>query len=189
VRRQLYLHGGNRTLVSKNPAFVAKMRDLSREFPDAKFIYLVRNPFETVPSLLKLISTMWEGLGIESENIEKSLRQLVVGSVHDYYYALEVMDELPSERYAIVQYTDLVNDPKTTVQRAYEKLQLDISPDFAEELDAEHKRQKRYHSENVYSLEQFGIDPEWLTKELGLFMERFALKPDDVPEDETKEIL
>ncbi len=189
VQRQLYLHGGDRTLVSKNPAFVAKMRDLSREFPDAKFIYLVRNPFETVPSLLKLISTMWEGLGIESENIEKSLRQLAVGSVHDYYYALEVMDELPSERCAIVQYTDLVSDPKTTVQKTYEKLELDISPDFAEKLDAERKRQKRYRSENVYSLEQFGIDREWLSKELGLFMERFGLNPDDVPEDETKEIL
>jgi hypothetical protein len=189
VQRQLYLHGGDRTLLSKNPAFVAKMRDLSQEFPDAKFVYLVRNPFETVPSLLKLMSTMWEGLGIESENIEKSLRQLVVGSIHDYYYALEVMDELPSERYAIVQYTDLVSDPKTTVEKVYEKLQLDISPDFSEKLNAERKRQKRYHSENVYSLEQFGIDAEWLKKELGPFMERFGLNPEDVPEDETREIL
>jgi hypothetical protein len=189
VQRQLYLHGGGRTLVSKNPAFVSKMRDLSREFPDAKFVYLVRNPFETVPSLLKLMSSMWEGLGIESENIEKSLRQLVVGSVQDYYYALEVMDELPSERCAIVQYTDLVSDPRTSVEKAYEKLQLDISPDFAEKLDSERKRQKRYHSENVYSLEQFGVDPEWLAKELGPFMERFGWNPEDVPEDETKEIL
>jgi hypothetical protein len=189
VQRQLYLHGGDRTLLSKNPAFVSKMRDLSRKFPDAKFVYLVRNPFETVPSLLKLMSTMWEGLGIESENVEKSLRQLVVGSVHDYYYALEVMDELPSERCAIVQYTDLVSDPKNTVEKVYEKLQLDVSPGFAKKLDAERRRQKRYHSENVYSLQQFGIDPEWLAKELGPFMERFGLNPEDVPEDETKEIL
>jgi hypothetical protein len=189
VRRQLYHHGGERTLVSKNPAFVAKMRDLPVAFPNAKFIYLVRNPFETVPSLLKLISSMWEGLGIESFHAKKALRQLVEGSVHDYYFALEAMDELPSERYAIVQYTDLVSDPKTTVEKVYEKLQLDISAAFAEKLSAERKRQKRYHSENVYSLEQFGIDPQWLAKELGPFMERFGLNPEDVPEDETKEIL
>jgi hypothetical protein len=189
VRRQLYHHGGERTLVSKNPAFVAKMGDLPVAFPDAKFIYLVRNPFETVPSLLKLISSMWEGLGIESAHAKKALRQLVEGSVHDYYFALEVMDDLPSERYAIVQYTDLVSDPKSTVEKVYEKLQLDISPAFAEKLSAERKRQKRYHSENVYSLEQFGIDPQWLAEELGPFMERFGLSPEDVPEDETKEIL
>ncbi len=189
VQRQLYLHGRDRTLVSKNPAFVNKMRALSQEFPDAKFIYLVRNPFETIPSLLKLLSTMWDGLGIESDHIEKALRGLVDGCVHDYHYALEVMDELPADRYAIVQYTDLVSDPKTTVEQVYEKLQLDISPAFAEKLSAERKRQKRYHSENVYSLEQFGIDPEWLAKELGPFMDRFGLHPEDAPEDETKEIL
>ncbi len=189
VRRQLYMHGGNRTLVSKNPAFVNKMRDLSHAFPDAKFIYLVRNPFETVPSLLKLFSTMWEGLGIESAHAEKSLQQFVEGSVLDYYYALEVMDELPSERYAIVQYTDLVSDPKSTVEKVYEKLELPISPAFDEKLSAERKRQKRYHSENAYSLEQFGIDPQWLAKELGPFMERFGLNPEDAPDDETKEIL
>jgi hypothetical protein len=189
VRRQLYLYGGDRTLVSKNPAFVAKMRDLSIAFPDAKFIYLVRNPFETVPSLLKLISSMWEGLGIESAHTEKALQEIIEGCVHDYYYALEVMDELPPERYAIVQYTDLVSDPQSTVETVYEKLELDLSPAFAEKLSTERKRQKRYHSENAYSLEQFGIDPQWLAKELGPFMDRFGFNPEDAPNDETTEIL
>ena len=44
VARQLYLHGGGRTLVSKNPTFVSKLRSLAEEFPDAKFVYLIRNP-------------------------------------------------------------------------------------------------------------------------------------------------
>ncbi len=189
VQRQLHLHGGNRTLVSKNPAFVNKMRDLADEFPDAKFIYLVRNPFETIPSLLKLLTSMWEGLGIESSHTESALQEMVAGSIRDYYYALEVMDELPPERYAIVQYSDLVSDPKSSVERAYEKLQLNVSPEFAEKLSNERKRQKRYHSENVYSLEQFGIDPTHLAKELGPFMERFGLNPEDAPQDETREVL
>jgi hypothetical protein len=189
VQRQLYLHGGDRTLVSKNPAFVNKMRVLSQEFPDAKFIYLVRNPFETIPSLLKLLSSVWEGLGVDSDHVEKAVRELVVGCIDDYYYALEMMDELPAERYAIVQYTDLVSDSKATVENVYEKLQLDISPAFEEKLSAERKRQKRYHSENAYSLEQFGIDPEWLAKELGPFMDRFGFNSEDAPKDETKEIL
>jgi hypothetical protein len=165
------------------------MRALSQEFPDAKFIYLVRNPFETIPSLLKLLSSAWEGLGVDSDHVEKALRELVDGCIADYYYALEMMDELPSERYAIVQYTDLVSDSKATVEKVYEKLQLDISPAFEAKLSAERKRQKRYHSENAYSLEQFGIDPEWLAKELGPFLDRFGLHPEDAPEDETKEIL
>jgi hypothetical protein len=71
----------------------------------------------------------------------------------------------------------------------YEKLELDLSPAFAEKLSTERKRQKRYHSENAYSLEQFGIDPQWLAKELGPFMDRFGFNPEDAPNDETTEIL
>jgi hypothetical protein len=189
IKRQLYFQGGDRTLLSKNPAFVNKMRAISQEFPDAKFIYLVRNPFETIPSLLKLLSSVWEGLGVGTNRVEKAQQALVTGCIGDYYYALEVMDELPSERYAIVQYDDLVSDSKATVEKVYDKLQLDISPAFGQKLGAERKRQKRYHSENAYSLEQFGIDPEWLAQELGPFMDRFDLHPEDAPEDVTKEIL
>ena len=85
VRRQLYCHGGKRTLVSKNPAFVAKMRDLPVAFPAAKFIFLVRNPFETIPSLLKLMRTIWEGLGLDSRHIESSTRQLAEGCMRESF--------------------------------------------------------------------------------------------------------
>jgi len=52
VLRQLNFHGSTKTLVSKNPAFVSKMRGLANEFPDSKFIYLMRNPFETADNYL-----------------------------------------------------------------------------------------------------------------------------------------
>jgi hypothetical protein len=52
VEAQLYVHGGDRTLLSKNPAFVGKIRSVSEEFPDSKFIYMIRDPLETIPSVV-----------------------------------------------------------------------------------------------------------------------------------------
>ena len=189
VARQLLCHGEDLTLVSKNPAFVSKMRDLSWEFPDGKFVYLVRNPYETIPSLLKLLKTVLDGLGIESDHIEAGTRALVDGCIRDYYYALEVLDGLPPERYAIVRYDDLVADPKATVEAVYERLQLPISPAFAEHLTTEQARQKRYRSSNAYSPEEFGIDSEELEERLAPIIERFGFDASDRPEGETKEIL
>jgi hypothetical protein len=189
VKRQLLLDGEQLTLLSKNPAFVSKMRDLATEFPDAKFVYLVRNPFETIPSLLKLLQTILDGLGIESDHAEAAKRALVDGCIRDYYYALEVLAELPPERYAIVQYTDLVADPKASVEKVYERLQLKISPAFDEFLAGEQGRQKRYRSDNAYSLAEFAVDRAALEEKLAPLLERFGFHAGDPSESETREML
>jgi len=189
VSRQLYFHGGSRTLLSKNPSFVMKIRSLAEEFPDAKFVYLIRNPFETIPSLLKLLNTVWLGLGLDSDHIERTTRELAEGCVRDYNYAIDALSELPDDRYAIVVYTDLVADPKATVEKVYQRLKLSVSSDFEQHLTAERSRQKRYHSSNVYSLQEFGLSEAELSRKLAGIIERFGFRPEDVPDRETRELL
>ena len=191
VLRQLYFHGGTRTLVSKNPSFVMKMRSLAEEFPDAKFVYMMRNPFETIPSLLDLLRILWEKLGMDmkSKHIEKALSTLAADLVHDYKYAMEVLDEWPEDRYAIVEYNELTADVKATVEKVYDKLNLSISPAFEQKLNAELDRQKQYHSSHAYSIQEFGLSESKVYEELSDIIERFNYRHEDVPEDTTKEML
>ncbi|MFI5398275.1 MAG: sulfotransferase family protein [Candidatus Binatia bacterium] len=189
VQRQLAFHGGNRTLVSKNPAFVTKMRGLAREFPDAKFVYLIRNPFETLPSILKLLRTVWQQLGMDADHIERSTRSLASGCVRDYHYAMDVLAELPESRCAIVPYTELIADPKATVERVYDRLGLSISPVFARRLEAERTRQKHYQSDNVYSLEEFGLSEAEMSRGLADIVERFGFRPEQAPVDQVREMV
>jgi hypothetical protein len=189
VSRQLAFHGGGRALLSKNPSFVMKIQSLAEEFPDAKFVYLIRNPFETIPSLLKLVRTIWEGLGIESDHVERTTRKLADGCLRDYRYAIETLSQLSDDRWAIVEYTDLVADPKASVEKVYDRLNLTVSPDFAQRLAAERTRQKRYQSSNVYSLAEFGLSEAELFEKLPGIIERFGFRPEDVPERETREVL
>jgi len=189
VSRQLCFHGGGRAFLSKNPAFVMKIQSLAEEFPDAKFVYLIRNPFETIPSLLKLMQTVWLSLGLDSDHIESTIRELADGCVRDYHYALETLSKLPDARYAIVTYSDLVADPKATVERVYDRLNLSVSPDFERRLSEERSRQKRYHSSNVYSLAEFGLSQAELAEQLSEIIARFGFRPEDVPDRETTEVL
>ena len=149
----------------------------------------MRNPLETIPSLLKLLQTVASGLGIESDHTEAAQRAMVDGCIGDYYDALDVMEGLPPERYAVVQYTDLVADPKATIERVYDRLRLDLPPDFEAHLAAEGKRQKRYRSSNVYSLEEFGIDEGDLRERLEPLKERLGFGILDAPEQGTREML
>jgi len=46
-----FCSGGDRRLLSKNPGFTPKIESLRHSFPDARFIYMVRNPLETIGSM------------------------------------------------------------------------------------------------------------------------------------------
>jgi hypothetical protein len=189
VARQIAFHGEGRTLLSKNPAFVDKLASLAEEFPDAKFVYLIRNPYETIPSLLKLVTTVWRGLGIDSDHVERTIRLIVEGCVHDYFYARQVLEKLAPERWALVEYTDLVSDPKGSVERVYRRLGLSISADFERQLDAEESRQKRYHSSNVYSLEEFGVSSAEFAEQLAPILAEFGYRPAGEPGGQVRERL
>jgi len=191
VLRHVYFHGSDRTLVSKNPSFVMKMRSLAEEFPDAKFVYMMRNPFETIPSLLDLLSQVWKRLGMdmESDHIRKTIKDLYECLVHDYKYAMEVLSEWPEDRYAVVEYQELTADPKAMVEKVYEKLNIPISPAFDKKLDAERARQKKYHSSHAYTLQDFGLTERQIHEELAGIIDRYGYRLEDVPEDETKEML
>jgi hypothetical protein len=158
-------------------------------FYRAKFVYLIRNPYETIPSLLKLVTTVWRGLGIDSDHVERTIRLIVEGCVHDYFYARQVLEKLAPERWALVEYTDLVSDPKGSVERVYRRLGLSISADFERQLDAEESRQKRYHSSNVYSLEEFGVSSAEFAEQLAPILAEFGYRPAGEPGGQVRERL
>jgi len=128
-------------------------------------------------SLIVLLS-LWEGLGIDSAHAEDATRALVDGCIRDYHYAMQVLEELPEDRYAIVEYDNLVADPKATVEEVYARLNLEISSAFDTRLSSERSRQKRYHSMNAYSLDQFGIDAAEIEERLGTLNQRFGFTRD-----------
>lgn len=56
IQRHLYFHGGKKVYLSKSPSFSGHISTLIETFPDAKFIYIIRSPYEVVPSSINLWS-------------------------------------------------------------------------------------------------------------------------------------
>ena len=65
VKRQLVLHGSDKTHLSKNPVMSGWVEGLLEAFPDARFLVMMRDPIQCIPSTLKLVETKLavEGLG------------------------------------------------------------------------------------------------------------------------------
>ena len=98
VRRQLCLNGGDRIHLSKNPLFAGRVESLIETFPDARFVVPFRNPYETIPSLLKLMKVAWKMRRWSDDEMQRSLRVLAEQSYHTYRHPLEVLARHPETR-------------------------------------------------------------------------------------------
>jgi hypothetical protein len=174
VRRQLYLNGPTKIHCSKNPTFSGKMASLLETFPDARFVVMNRNPYETIPSLLKMMERNWKASDCDRDRMKDSLDCLAEQSFHTYLYPYEVLSRAPGVWRAIVDYRDLVERPKATVEKAYADLSLELTSQVEEALADEERRSRSHRAEHVYTLEEYGLDPAEIRRRLAVLFERFG---------------
>ncbi|RIL05163.1 MAG: sulfotransferase [Proteobacteria bacterium] len=174
VRRQLYCNGAEKIHLSKNPTFSGRVEALLETFPDARFVVCVRSPYETIPSLLKMMTRNWKAARCSPERIDDSRRALAEQSFHTYRHPLEVLARHPETRFAIADYRELVAAPKRAVAAVYAALGLPLTPAYEHSLGAEEKRSREHRAEHVYSLGEFGLEPGEIRERLGDLFERFG---------------
>ena len=71
----------------------------------------VRDPRETIPSLLKLLQGGWKALGWDPERQRRCLEVMVETSFESYRHPFEALEASPATRGAIVDYRELTSDP------------------------------------------------------------------------------
>ncbi|MEM7434776.1 MAG: sulfotransferase [Myxococcota bacterium] len=179
VRRQLALSGLHKTHCSKNPAFSGRVESLIEQFPDARFVVMVRDPREAIPSLLKMMQTTWRAQGWSESRIERSVQALLANSVHTYLYPLETLRAHPETRSIVVDYRELVAEPKRTVEEVYRALGMTMTTAVADALEDAEARARTHTSDHRYALAEFGIDEAQLKEDLRELFERFGW--DDPP--------
>jgi hypothetical protein len=173
IRRQLALAGGERIHLSKNPVFAGRVEALIEAFPDARFVVPLRNPYETIPSLLKLMRRSWRGLGWDEARQRRCLGILAEQSFETYRHPLAVLARHPETPHAVVDYRDAEADPAATIERVYQELGLPMTEAYRELLREEGKRARAHVSEHAYSLEEFGLERDAIRTRLADLFERY----------------
>ncbi len=174
VRRQVYLNGGDRIHLSKNPVFAGRVAALIETFPDARIVTTMRNPYETIPSLLKLVQSGWRRLGWEDERMARCLRILADQSFHTYLHPLEVLKDRPETPNAVVDYREATGDAAAAIQRLYADLGLPMSDEYRGFLEAQGTKERKHRSGHKYSLEEFGLEADEIRMRLAELFDRFG---------------
>jgi hypothetical protein len=172
-RRLLLKHG--KPLVMKSPANAARLKLLTKLFPDARFVYLARNPLNVFPSTVKLWRALYSVQGLHNPpHLDPWLDDYVLDMFARLTEAYEEDRHLiPKDRLVELRFEDFVKDPVAGMRDIYAR--LDIGGfDQAEGKMREFLGERSEHRVSSYQL------PEALkrkvTDRLAPYIDRFGYR-------------
>lgn len=134
-------------LILKNPPNTGRIRMLLQLFPNAKFIYMYRNPYHLYYST----KNMWSKAILNYYSLQKISANELDEIVFEHFSYL--VDQYQKDKNCIppgnlieISYEDLKSDPFSVVQRLYQKLNLPNFEFTANDLLKQLEREKGYQN-------------------------------------------
>ncbi len=177
--KKIMLQTGGKRVIVKSCAHTARIRLLLEMFPNARFVFIHRNPFEVFASTLHMRShTDWENffhVPWEGWEAERERQTLLLGErIFEQFVADRHL--IPEENYYEIPYTDLCGNEVAVMGDLWKKLRLPdwetAGPAITEYVDGlgEYKRNKLNIDERTQQLvrnhwgvvfDTFGYDREY----------------------------
>lgn len=182
--RKLAWLGGGRRLLLKSPDNTARLAALSELFPNAKYINIYRNPYDTVLSTVNMFRSQLDLVRLSvmpdvdvQELIEDVVVERIFAPMYRGLFAREA--GFAPGQYVSVRYEDFVRDPEAHLKRIYDTLGLGG-------YDAALPAFRAYvASQSGYRKNRHTMRPELrakINRHLGFFFERYGY--DMIPDGE-----
>lgn len=174
VQKKLQRARGQGLYVGKNPRFSRILPQLQTVFPQSKIIVLVRNPLEAIPSRMSLMRALWTMRNPEFKELSRShIQWILQNSIETYLKTEEGLREIPEDRRIVIGYRGLKSNPKDTLHRLVQHLDL---PPLSNTV---HKRLEgmtgqTYTSGHHYDLSEFGLKPSDISTPLSAIFKRYS---------------
>lgn len=179
IQRHMYATG-QKYFVAKNPAFSAKIETLVEFFPEARIIYLARNPLDMLPSTISWINYARRQFTDPGDGFFY-IDEIVDMTQYWYSHPLEYLDARPSPRHLIMKYDDLIQRPETVIRAFYEQFGYPDKPGLPIIIDQAVKETLSFNSDHVYSLEEMGLTREQVLKLYPEVFKRFEFETREEP--------
>lgn len=176
LQRHLYANGPAKTLLSKATQSSGSVEGLREEFPDAKFITIIRHPYKSVASHVSLFHPVWAAHSPEIAKASPTSKAYARLAVEWYRHLFEFRTKVDPQHYYCIDYRDLVRDPRAALEKLYDHFGWTMNDTFRERLTAATQKQREFKSAHQYTLEEFGLSKEWIQQEIGDVLDFYALE-------------
>lgn len=175
MQRHLYANGGGRTILTKSTHASGSIESISEEFKDARFITIVRHPYESIASHVSLFVPAWQAHSPEISRAGPESKEYAGLAIAWYKHLYQFRSRVAPESFYSIDYRDLHKNPEQVIENVYSHFGWTISESYRATLMEISNRQHSYKSKHNYSLEEFGLSRQWIQTELGPILETYNL--------------
>ena len=148
------LNIGGRRFVSKNPPNTFRIKLIREMYPNAKFIFIHRNPYESITSFQRFLIPVLDGIKLQDYN-KDDLSSKIPHLYRKFFEIYEKDKSLLDEKSLVeVRYEDLINDGIGVLENIYSKLEIDGFNRNKKALDGYLAKQKDHRSGSYQLSEQ-----------------------------------
>ena len=172
-QRQAYLNK-NRPHLSKSNPFIFKVDSILRVFPDAKFIFLVRDPLETIPSYFSLQENVKFGNLLSSEEISLLRKESYAEIIEWYKETEKVKSKLYKKQFITFTYPQITNDLENSIKSFYKFIGKKMTKKFEKEVSdfARKKYIKKHQNKNI---EDYGFTKKQILSDFDFVYQEYFI--------------
>jgi hypothetical protein len=171
--------------VLKCPDHVFALDAVRSVYPDARVVFVHRDPLKVLPSVAKLTEILRQPFTAEQNKSEIGAQ--VTGRWHQGVGAMmKAADNNETTRgntpgICHIQYRTLTADPVGTIGRLYDHFEMRLSSEARTAMESETSREQRGgYGKNVYHFAEHGLDAKRERRFFGSYMKRFGIS-EEVP--------
>lgn len=157
LQRLVFAAGGAQTPLIKNVLLAGRLQTVRQAFPDARFICLVRHPYESIASAVSMFHRMWRTHSPQLGPRSAAVRALAAMWIEDYRRLHTMGQQLPAHQWLTLPYGSLVAHPRESVLRIYRWLGAEPSAEFLQRLQRQIEQERHFRSRHRYRLEDYGL--------------------------------
>jgi hypothetical protein len=141
--RGVSVRGGGRPIILKSPTHGFRIATLRRLLPDVRFLLVVRDPYTSFESVIRMWRRMFETYALGLIPSDDEIREAVLADRPRFEAKLAAgAAGLPENRFAVVRYESLIANPVDELEQLYSRLGLGDFAVVREAIatEAEHRR-------------------------------------------------
>ena len=173
-------NGGGQWIL-KSPDHIFALEALCEVYPDARFVFVHRDPMKVLPSVARLTEIL-------RQPFTRKIDRLQIGQQVSNRWELgsklliKAADWLKSspERIVHIRYKDLVRDPFAIVTDLYRHFGMTLSGQGEQGLKRSiAERPDGGYGRNSYRVEDYGLNPATERKHYSAYMAHFRMQPEE----------
>lgn len=154
------------------PSFLAR-------FPDARILYMARDPVEIIPSGMSLVTGVLDNafgfwkLPAETKNLWFERMYNAFVELLRRFHEDWTSGRIPRDKVFLVRYDRMMKDFEGLMSDMHDF--LGVTPTDAQQaaIDAQGKKQRAYKSEHKYDLSKFNLDEDRIRRDCAFFYDTF----------------